>query len=78
MALEQLAKMIISPRSYQLELYEHAKDYNSIMVLGTGSGKTFIAILLIKHLADEVRGVLTGLQQGSYRALIEHIQNLAF
>ncbi|KAA0187252.1 hypothetical protein HAZT_HAZT006657 [Hyalella azteca] len=43
-------------RNYQLELYEHAKSNNSILVLGTGSGKTFIAILLIKHLANELRG----------------------
>ena len=43
-------------RSYQLELFEKAKEKNSILVLGTGSGKTFISILLIKHFAHEIRG----------------------
>lgn len=41
-------------RAYQLELYEHAKKQNSILVLGTGSGKTFISILLIKELGHQV------------------------
>ena len=48
------AAFTLIPRAYQLELFEHAKTNNSIMVLGTGSGKTFIAILLIKHLQDQV------------------------
>uniref|UniRef100_A0A0P4WEE1 Uncharacterized protein n=1 Tax=Scylla olivacea TaxID=85551 RepID=A0A0P4WEE1_SCYOL len=43
------------PRAYQLELYEHAKKRNSILVLGTGSGKTFISILLIKDLGYQIR-----------------------
>ncbi|XP_050727390.1 endoribonuclease Dicer-like isoform X4 [Eriocheir sinensis] len=41
------------PRAYQLELYEHAKKQNSVLVLGTGSGKTFISILLIKELGHQ-------------------------
>ncbi|CAL4063247.1 unnamed protein product [Meganyctiphanes norvegica] len=44
------------PRSYQQELFDHAKEKNSILVLGTGSGKTFISILLIKHHAAKIRG----------------------
>lgn len=44
----------LKPRAYQLELYEHAKKQNSILVLGTGSGKTFISILLIKDLGHQV------------------------
>ncbi|KAG7160339.1 endoribonuclease Dicer-like 1 [Homarus americanus] len=42
-------------RPYQVELFEHAKKQNSILVLGTGSGKTFISILLIKELSDQIR-----------------------
>ncbi|KAK3890621.1 hypothetical protein Pcinc_005417, partial [Petrolisthes cinctipes] len=49
----------ITPRSYQLELFERAKEKNSILVLGTGSGKTFISILLIKEYADQIRGRLS-------------------
>ncbi|XP_076046437.1 endoribonuclease dcr-1-like [Oratosquilla oratoria] len=44
------------PRPYQLELYERAKEKNCILVLGTGSGKTFIGILLIKEFAESIRG----------------------
>ncbi|KAB7502303.1 putative aarF domain-containing protein kinase 1 [Armadillidium nasatum] len=47
-----------TPRSYQVELFEHARDRNSILVLGTGSGKTFISILLIKELTESTRGKL--------------------
>ncbi|KAL7643352.1 UNVERIFIED_CONTAM: hypothetical protein RMT77_006644 [Armadillidium vulgare] len=47
-----------TPRSYQVELFEYAKARNSILVLGTGSGKTFISILLIKELAETIRGKL--------------------
>ncbi|XP_069936248.1 endoribonuclease Dicer-like isoform X2 [Cherax quadricarinatus] len=46
-------------RSYQLELFEQAKKQNSILVLGTGSGKTFISVLLIKELAEQIRGSLS-------------------
>ena len=39
-------------RKYQLELFEKAKNQNSIVVLETGTGKTMIAIYLIYyHLA---------------------------
>lgn len=36
-------------REYQDELFLQAIDQNLILYLPTGSGKTFIAILLIKH-----------------------------
>ena len=39
---------------FQVELLEKAKMKNIIVYLGTGSGKTFIAVMLIKHLRDEV------------------------
>lgn len=37
------------PRSYQLELFEIAKEENTIIHLGTGTGKTFIAVLLVQY-----------------------------
>jgi len=40
----------LEPRDYQLELYERAKRENTIAVLGTGTGKTLIACLLIKDI----------------------------
>ncbi|XP_022645213.1 endoribonuclease Dicer-like isoform X2 [Varroa destructor] len=43
-------------RSYQLEMFEFAKKHNTIVVLGTGTGKTFISVLLIKHFEHQVAG----------------------
>ncbi|KAF4632588.1 hypothetical protein G7Y89_g5545 [Cudoniella acicularis] len=42
-------KIITSPREYQVELFERAKQKNIIAVLDTGSGKTLIAVLLLRH-----------------------------
>ena len=39
---------------YKVELLEKAKMKNIIVYLGTGSGKTFIAVMLIKHMRDEL------------------------
>ena len=44
---------ITDPREYQLELYERAKKQNTIAVLDTGSGKTLIAVLLLRHVLDQ-------------------------
>ena len=33
-------------------MLEKAKQKNIIVYLGTGSGKTFIAVMLIKHMRD--------------------------
>ena len=43
-------------RPYQVELLERAKERNIVVCLGTGTGKTFISIMLIKELAHQVRG----------------------
>ncbi|CAG8979867.1 hypothetical protein HYALB_00002640 [Hymenoscyphus albidus] len=49
------APIISTPREYQNELYERAKEKNIIAVLDTGSGKTLIAVLLLRHiLAQEL------------------------
>lgn len=43
----------ITPRQYQEEIFAHARHSNVIAVLGTGSGKTYISILLIKSITSQ-------------------------
>lgn len=56
---EQLARLIADatikgdPRNYQRVLVEMAKQKNTIVHLGTGYGKTLIALLLIKDKSKE-------------------------
>lgn len=50
---EQSKVALNDPREYQLELFERAKKENTIAVLETGSGKTLIAVLLIRHILDQ-------------------------
>jgi hypothetical protein len=45
----------LEPRDYQLELYGRARRENTIAVLGTGTGKTLIACLLIKDILIQER-----------------------
>ncbi|KAF7723707.1 Dicer-like protein 1 [Apophysomyces ossiformis] len=53
-ALEEGPKMM-DPREYQYELFQKAVEENVIAVLDTGSGKTLIAVMLIKHIAAKER-----------------------
>ncbi|XP_028572674.2 endoribonuclease Dicer [Podarcis muralis] len=53
---EAIHDNIYTPRKYQVELLEAALDHNTIVCLNTGSGKTFIAVLLIKELSYQIRG----------------------
>jgi endoribonuclease Dicer len=50
---EQQSETITDPREYQMELFERAKKDNLIAVLDTGSGKTLIAVLLLRHILDQ-------------------------
>ena len=45
--------IIKNPRDYQRELFERAKTQNTIAVLDTGSGKTLIAVMLIRWMIDQ-------------------------
>jgi endoribonuclease Dicer len=53
LAKQETAIRITNPRDYQTELFQRAKNGNIIAVLDTGSGKTHIATLLLKHILDE-------------------------
>ncbi|KAJ3408362.1 Dicer-like protein 1 [Chytridiales sp. JEL 0842] len=41
------------PRKYQLQIFERAKQSNIVSVLETGTGKTLIALLLIKYMIEK-------------------------
>ncbi|GMT18805.1 hypothetical protein PFISCL1PPCAC_10102, partial [Pristionchus fissidentatus] len=56
---------IFSPRPYQVELLDKAVKKNIIVQLGTGAGKTFIAVLLIKEFTVQLR---LPLSEGGRRA----------
>ncbi|SMQ54273.1 unnamed protein product [Zymoseptoria tritici ST99CH_1A5] len=45
-------QIVKNPREYQIELFERAKKENTIAVLDTGSGKTLIAVLLLRWMID--------------------------
>ncbi|KAF2873406.1 dicer-like protein-like protein 1 [Massariosphaeria phaeospora] len=53
LAKEENNGLITSSRDYQTELFQKAKEENIIAVLDTGSGKTHIATLLLRHIMDE-------------------------
>jgi len=59
---------LFTPRAYQIDLYEKAVQNNLILYLPTGAGKTYIAIMLLKHLSGDIR---------KYVALYENISLLA-
>ncbi|KAG9194527.1 endoribonuclease Dicer [Alternaria panax] len=52
LAKQEGTARITNPRDYQTELFQRAKSENIIAVLDTGSGKTHIATLLLRHVLD--------------------------
>ncbi|XP_060523439.1 endoribonuclease Dicer [Cylas formicarius] len=54
MAMEANAADEFTPRNYQLELMEIALKKNTIIYLPTGSGKTFIAVLVLKQMGHSL------------------------
>ena len=48
---------VFTARPYQVELLEMALERNTIVCLGTGTGKTFISVMLIKELSHQIREI---------------------
>ncbi|KAG5920406.1 hypothetical protein E4U61_007929 [Claviceps capensis] len=66
--------IINSPRQYQLDLFERSKESNTIVVLDTGSGKTLIAALLLRHTLDgELQRRADGLPQKAAFFLVDKV-----
>jgi hypothetical protein len=53
LASQEATLRITNPRDYQTELFQRAKTQNTIAVLDTGTGKTHIATLLLRHILEE-------------------------
>jgi endoribonuclease Dicer len=53
LASQETAVRISNPRDYQTELFQRAKTENTIAVLDTGTGKTHIATLLLRHVLEK-------------------------
>ncbi|PAV60477.1 hypothetical protein WR25_10602 [Diploscapter pachys] len=58
-------RTIFTPRDYQIELLDKATNKNIVVQLGTGAGKTFIAVLLLKEYALQL---LPDIDKGGKRA----------
>lgn len=41
---------VLSPRSYQVKMFERALAENTIAVMDTGTGKTLVAAMLVKEM----------------------------
>ncbi|XP_031782799.1 endoribonuclease Dicer [Nasonia vitripennis] len=53
--MDQTPEKEFKARPYQIYLYEKTIEQNSILYLPTGSGKTYIAVLLVKRLSGDVQ-----------------------
>ncbi|KUJ06389.1 uncharacterized protein LY89DRAFT_603411 [Mollisia scopiformis] len=68
-------QIISTPREYQVELFERAKEENVIAVLDTGTGKTLIAVLLLRHIfAQELEDRAIGKSKRISFFLVDSVQ----
>ncbi|PIN77242.1 hypothetical protein COV15_02755 [Candidatus Woesearchaeota archaeon CG10_big_fil_rev_8_21_14_0_10_34_12] len=56
--MEEIKKFLgeISPREYQIKIYENCKNQNCLVILPTGTGKTLIALMLSIYVLEKNKG----------------------
>ncbi|KAJ9052737.1 Dicer-like protein 1 [Entomophthora muscae] len=61
------------PRDYQVEVYQRAREGNSLLVLETGAGKTLIAVMLIRDAVEKERNRIA--KEASSRKFVVYLVN---
>ena len=76
-AVDTQKKEVKEGRPYQVELLDHSLRENTIVNLGTGAGKTFVAVMLIRELGHQTNGEFTD-DNGQRTIFLAHTGILIF
>ncbi|XP_060562889.1 endoribonuclease Dicer-like [Ruditapes philippinarum] len=56
---EDIPRDTFTPRTYQVELLDSALERNTVVCMGSSTGRMFIAVMLMKEMAEDIRKPLT-------------------